>query len=53
MNARSADRLLTPVEEIGLDHRESERHRHDLKCLRAEFFKGKALGPQELRETLT
>jgi len=52
MNARSADRLLTPVEEIGLDHRESDRHEHDLKCLRAEFFKGEAPGPQELRETL-
>jgi len=52
MNASSADRLLTPVEEIGLDHRESDRHRHDLKCLRAEFFKGEAPGLQEPRETL-
>jgi hypothetical protein len=51
-NARSADRLLKQVEEIGTDHREPDHHGSDLANLRAEFFQGAAPRDEELRATL-
>jgi hypothetical protein len=51
-NARSADRFLSQVENVGIDHREPDRHGRDLADLRAEFFGYEVPSEEELRATL-